>query len=71
MIELTKLNGESFILNAELIQFVEARPDTYVTLANGQHVIVQQSIEEVMNRAVAYQRSKQLIPTPSSNERGI
>lgn len=67
MIELTKLTGEPFVLNAELIQFVEARPDTYVTLTNGQHVIVQQSMEDVMKRAVSYQRSKQLIPTPSSN----
>ena len=33
---------------------------------NGQHVIVQQSMEEVMQRAVAYQRSKQLIPSPSN-----
>lgn len=67
MIELTKLTGEPFVLNAELIQFVEARPDTYVTLVNGQHVIVQQSMEDVMKRAVAYQRSKQLIPSPSNN----
>ena len=67
MIELTKLTGESFVLNAELIKFVEARPDTYVTLTTGQHVIVQQSIEEVMQRAVAYQRNKQLIPSPSNH----
>ena len=67
MIELTKLTGEHFVLNAELIQFVEARPDTYVTLTNGQHVIVQQTMDEVMTRAVEYQRSKQLIPSPSNN----
>jgi len=30
-------------------------------------VIVQQTPEEVMTRAVAYQRSKQLIPSPSHN----
>ena len=67
MIELTTLTGEQFVLNAELIQYVEARPDTYVTLTNGQHVIVQQSMEEVMQRAITYQRNKQLVPSPSNN----
>ncbi len=33
MIQLTRLNGEAFILNAELIQY-ESRPDTYVTLTH-------------------------------------
>ncbi|MGD0384188.1 MAG: flagellar FlbD family protein, partial [Thermoguttaceae bacterium] len=36
MIKLTRLSGEAFILNAELIEYVEARPDTFVTLTTGQ-----------------------------------
>ena len=32
MIKLTRLNGEVFVLNAELIRSVESRPDTYITL---------------------------------------
>jgi uncharacterized protein YlzI (FlbEa/FlbD family) len=29
MIKLTRLGGEEFILNAELIRYVESRPDTW------------------------------------------
>ena len=32
MIKLTQLGGEPFILNADLIRFVEQRPDTFITL---------------------------------------
>lgn len=66
MIKLTRLGGEEFILNAELIRYVEARPDTYVTLTIGERLVVQETMDEVLERAVAYQRSKYLIPPPPS-----
>ncbi len=62
MIKLTHLGGEPFILNADLIQYVEARPDTFITLANGERLVVQESMDEVLRRAVAYQQAKHLIP---------
>src|SRR5689334_19624460 len=34
MIKLTRLGGEVFVLNADLIRYVEARPDTFITLTN-------------------------------------
>ena len=64
MIRLTRLNGDSFILNADLIQYVESRPDTFVTLTTGDRVVVAESDDEVVRRAVAYQQSKNLIPAP-------
>ncbi|MGD0516623.1 MAG: flagellar FlbD family protein [Thermoguttaceae bacterium] len=66
MIKLTRLTGEAFILNAELIEYVEARPDTFVTLTTGQRLVVAESMDEVMRRAVAYQQAKHLIP-PTAN----
>ena len=66
MIKLTRLSGEAFILNAELIEYVEARPDTFVTLTTGQRLVVAESMDEVMRRAVAYQQAKHLIP-PTAN----
>jgi flagellar protein FlbD len=62
MIRLTRLSGETFLLNAELIKFVESRPDTYVTLTDGERVIVAESLEEVLRRAVEYQQTKYLVP---------
>ncbi len=62
MIKLNRLGGEPFILNAELIRYVEARPDTFITLTSGERLVVQQSMDEVLQRAVEYQRSKHLFP---------
>lgn len=65
MIQLTRLNGEAFILNAELIRFVEALPDTYITLTTGDRLIVKETMDAVVERAVEYQRSKWLLPPPA------
>ncbi len=62
MIRLTRLGGEPFLLNADLIKFVESRPDTYVTLIDGERVIVGESLEEVLRRSIEYQQTKHLIP---------
>ena len=40
MIKLTRFSGEEFILNADLIRFVESRPDTYVTLTTDDRFVV-------------------------------
>lgn len=64
MIKLTRLNGDVFVLNAELIRYVESLPDTYVTLINGDRLVVQETLDEVVARAVDYQRSKWLLPPP-------
>ncbi len=56
MIKLTKLNGEVFVLNAELIRSVESRPDTYITLTSSDRLIVQESMDEVVKRSLEYRR---------------
>lgn len=62
MIQLTRFNGEVFVLNADLIQYVEARPDTYITLTNSERIIVREPVEEVIHRAVDYARTLRLLP---------
>jgi flagellar protein FlbD len=69
MIRLTHLAGDEFILNADLIQYVESLPDTFVTLAGGERVVVAESMEEVMHRAIEYQRMKHLIHIEGGNRR--
>ena len=65
MIRLTQLHGEPFILNAELIRYIESRPDTFITLTTGERIVVREPMDDVMDRAVRYQQSKFLIPLPS------
>jgi flagellar protein FlbD len=62
MIQLTRLGGEPFLLNADLIQYVEARPDTFITLATGQRLVVAEAMDEVLRRAMVYQQAKHLLP---------
>ena len=62
MIKLSKLNGEEFVLNAELIRFVEGRPDTYITLTTNDRFIVRESVEEVVKRSLAYSRAVRTLP---------
>src|SRR5271170_3600187 len=54
MIELTRLNGISLIVNSDLIQYAESAPDTTLTLVNGEKVVVRESSNEVIDRTVAY-----------------
>ena len=62
MIKLTKLNCEEFVVNAELIRYVERRPDTYVTLTTDDRFIVKESLEEVVIRSIAYSRAVRIAP---------
>ncbi len=66
MIKVTHLGGEVFVLNADLIGYVEARPDTFITLTTGERLVVAESMDEVLRRAVAYQQAKHMMPPPAS-----
>lgn len=61
MIKLTRLDGEAFLLNAELIKYVEQRPDTFVTLTTNDRLVVAESPDEVLRRTIDYQRSKRIL----------
>jgi flagellar protein FlbD len=69
MIKLTRLDGEPFILNADLIRYIESRPDTFVTLTTGERVVVTETMDEVVERAIRYQQTKHLIPSPVAPRR--
>ena len=57
MIEVTKLSGESIIVNADHIETVEAHPDTTLVLHNDKRIVIKDSVPEVVRRVLAYQRS--------------
>jgi flagellar protein FlbD len=56
MIALTRLNGETFVINADKIRTVEATPDTLVCTDHGERLMVRESLVEVMRRAIEYAR---------------
>jgi flagellar protein FlbD len=67
MIKVTHLDGASFLLNAEWIRYVESRPDTFITLVQGERVVVRESMDEVLRLTLEYQRSKHLAPLRNVN----
>lgn len=57
MIFVTKLNGESYLLNNRLIETVEERPDTTLTLTGGKVFIIKESLEELQAKIMAFESS--------------
>lgn len=57
MIRITKFDGSSVLLNPELIQTIEATPDTVITLTTGLQLVVKNSVEELVSAFMDYKRS--------------
>jgi len=63
MITVTRLNGKPIVINADLIRSVEENPDTMIKLVNGDTVIVQESMPDIVTKCIAYGRHlRQMIP---------
>lgn len=54
MIQLHRLNGESFTLNAMMIEQIQSHPDTTITLLNGKKIVVKTTEQEVMEKITAF-----------------
>lgn len=54
MIIVTRLNGSEIVVNADLIETVEATPDTIVTLVDGTRYVVEESPSELVDRIKTY-----------------
>lgn len=54
MIDVTGMNHQKFILNADHIEKIEEVPETIITLTNGKKYIVLESIDEVRGSAIKY-----------------
>ncbi|MGB4781783.1 flagellar FlbD family protein [Candidatus Methylomirabilis sp.] len=61
MVKLSRINGAEVMVNAELIETVEATPDTIVALTTGKRLMVVETIDQVVEKVMAYRRS---IATP-------
>lgn len=57
MIEVKRINGDVIYINPEHIHSIEPKPDTMVTFTDGRTLLVKDSVEEVIERLLAYRRS--------------
>jgi flagellar protein FlbD len=56
VIRLTRINHQEVILNSDLIEHMEANPDTVITLTTGQKMMVLETPEEIIERIIRFRR---------------
>jgi flagellar protein FlbD len=56
MILVTRLNNTPIYVNPDLIVFIEETPDTILTLANGEKLVIQEKVGEVIKRVIGFRR---------------
>lgn len=56
MIKLTRLNGQEIVVNPELIEWMEAHPDTTISLATGSKIVVKEKVDAVIERVMDYRK---------------
>ena len=56
MILLTKINSAPIAVNSDLIEYVEETPDTVITFTNNDRIVVQERMEEIIEKIVKYRR---------------
>ena len=56
MIEVTRLNGDSILINPDLIELIEETPDTVITLTNGKKYVVSETGTKITELIITYRR---------------
>lgn len=56
MIKLTGINNKEFILNSDQIEKLEEVPESVITMVNGNKYIVNDSLDEIINKIIEYKR---------------
>ena len=56
MIKVTRLNEKEYYINPHQIESIEVHPDTTLLMLSGKHVVVKESVEELIERIVEYRR---------------
>jgi flagellar protein FlbD len=57
MVKVTRLNNSELVVNAEMIEFVEATPDTIISLLSGKKLMVAESVDTVIERVIEYRKN--------------
>jgi len=57
VIKVTKLGGDEIIINAELIESIQATPDTVITLTTDKKILVKNSVEDIIEKVMDYKKN--------------
>ena len=56
MVIVSRLNGKTFYINPDLIEFVEETPDTVLTTTTGKKLVVEESAADVIEKIIVYKQ---------------
>lgn len=56
MIRLRGMNGKEYVLNDNQIEKIEEVPETVITLINGNKYIVEETVDEVIDKVIMFKR---------------
>ena len=56
MIKVTRLNESELVINADLIEFVEAIPETIISLTTGKKIMVKETVDDIIGRVAEFER---------------
>ncbi|HEX7085423.1 MAG TPA: flagellar FlbD family protein [Vicinamibacterales bacterium] len=57
MIAVTRLDGSAMLLNVDVIYSVERTPDTLISLANGETLMVRETPDEILERIIRFKHA--------------
>ncbi len=57
MVNLTKINGEKIMINADEIEFIEYSYDTTIHLISNKVIIVKETPDEISEKVIDYRKA--------------
>ncbi|MBU1077888.1 MAG: flagellar FlbD family protein [Spirochaetes bacterium] len=54
MIKITRFDKSEFWINPHQIEFIEATPDTVISLNSGRKVIVKENVDSILKEIIKY-----------------
>lgn len=62
MIKVIKINGEEIMINAMLIESIQATPDTVITLTTNKRILVKEQVDEVRDKVIEFYQKIYSVP---------
>lgn len=71
MINVTRLDNSELVINSDLIEILEAIPETIIHLTTGKKIMVKETVDEIIERVTTFKRSSQEITVQRDEERQV
>jgi flagellar protein FlbD len=68
MIEVTRLDNSTMVVNEEKIQSLQSTPDTVITFTNNMKMLVREPVDEISRKILTYHRSIHAVGSDSVSE---